>query len=221
MKKLFICALFNLIGIASFAQFQNIPLVTVYGESVVKVKPDFVVLEIKLTKDIFVENQNNSIFEIFSKEDTQINIFDFDGKQVSEAYIQVDSLRYYKELFMTIKDLTKLDKILLELYKAGFKNYVFVDFRTSKKTDLINQARKDAIAAATNKAKLLANETGQLIGKVNTIEEIGSQEYNWYNLHKINTPDNNMYRLGSDNYIIEPGYITVVAKVKVSFDLLK
>ena len=115
MKKVVIYTLFNLIGMASFAQYQNIPLVTVYGESVVKVKPDFVVLEIKLTKDIFIENQNNSIFEIFSKEDTQINIFDFDGKLVSETWIQVDSLRYFKELFMTIKDLTKLDKILLEL----------------------------------------------------------------------------------------------------------
>ena len=221
MKKVLIYALFNVIGMSSFAQLQNIPLVTVYGESTIKVKPDYVVLGIKITKDIAIENQNNSIFEIFSKEDTQVKLFDFDVKNVSETLIQVDNSKYFKEVFVTIKDLTKLDKYLLELYKAGFKEYMFIDFKISKKNEYLLQARKDAIAAATNKAKLLANELGQLIGKANTIEEIGSEEYNWYNIHKVNTPDNSMYRLGLDNNIIEPGYITIVAKVKVSFDLLK
>jgi len=29
------------------------------------------------------------------------------------------------------------------------------------------------------------------------------------------------YKLGSEAYVIEPGYITIISKVKVSFDLMK
>ena len=78
-----------------------------------------------------------------------------------------------------------------------------------------------AIAAAKRKASLMANELGQTIGKAHTIEEVESQSFNWYNIDNSKNLENITYKLGSDVYVIEPGYITIISKVKVSFDLMK
>ena len=78
-----------------------------------------------------------------------------------------------------------------------------------------------AIAAAKRKASLMANELGQTIGKAHTIEEVESQSFNWYNIDNAKNLENMTYKLGSEAYVIEPGYITIISKVKVSFDLMK
>lgn len=58
-------------------------------------------------------------------------------------------------------------------------------------------------------------------GKAHTIEELESQSFNWYNIDNAKNLENMTYKLGSEAYVIEPGYITIISKVKVSFDLMK
>ncbi|OFY82852.1 MAG: hypothetical protein A3F72_01840 [Bacteroidetes bacterium RIFCSPLOWO2_12_FULL_35_15] len=205
-----------------FAQLENIPLVTVFGEAAVKVKPDYVIIGIKVKKEIRLNSATNkTVFEIFNTEDTKVRLFGFDDKNVSESLIQVDSSVYVKEIFITINDLTNLDKYLLELYKLGFKNYIYLDYRVKNYDDYKNQARKEAISSAKAKATSLATELGQSIGKAHTIEEINSENYNWYNIHNNANLENITFKLGADGYVIDPGFLIITSKIKVSFDLLK
>jgi uncharacterized protein len=223
IRKIIILALFAFIGTPIWAQLENIPLITVYGESVIQVKPDYVLIGLKVKKKINVNNnaEARTIFEIFKKEDTKVSLFDFDEKNIYEGYIQYDSSNYIKEIFIKILDLNKLDKYLLEIYQLGFKDIIYVDYRITNLNEYKNKARIDAINSAKKKATLLANELGQMIGKAHNIEEIFMEEYNWYNIHNSKNKENLTFKLGADNYLIEPGYITITSKIKVSFDLQK
>ena len=218
MKKiLFILSLF-LISVFSFAQLQNIPLVVVEAVSVVKVKPDHVIIGVKLNKKIQI---SNSMLEIFRETDTNLKIFGLDDKAIYQSLIQADSSYYVKEIFLTITDMNILDKTLLELYKLGYKQYIYLDYRVQNFISYKNQARKEAIILAKTKAASLSAELNQTIGKAHKIEELNQESYNWYNIHDTDNLEDITYKIGSDFYLIEPGYITIISKVRVSFDLIK
>lgn len=222
MKNLITLFAFALLSNCVSAQLQNIPLITVFGESAVKVKPDYVIVGVKVKKDIRLpSNGNVPAFEIFKDEDTKIRLFGFDNKNISESVIEADSSAYVKEVFFTINDLNDLDKYLLELYKLGFKNYIYLDYRVKDYTGLKNQARKEAMTVAKKKATLLANELGQAIGKAHTIEELEHEDYNWYNIHDKDGLENITFTQGANGYMIEPGFIIITSKIQVSFDLQK
>ena len=199
-------------------QLQNIPLITVTGESVVKVIPDYVIIGLRIKKSL-PGTENKPSFEIFKEEDTKIRLFDFNEADISRSIIQMDSAAYYKEVFITISDIKKLDKYLLELYNLGYRDYVYLDYRVTNYKRYKSQARKEAVNTARKKAQELVAELGQTLGKAHTIEEMPTEDYNWYNLKDKAKSGMIMYKLGADNHLIEPGYITVTAKVKVSFDL--
>ena len=219
MKKTMCFFLFILGGI-SYAQVENIPLVTVTGESTVKVKPDYVVLGVEVKKDF-----KPGGFEIFKSEDTKIRLFELSDTAISESLIQIDSFKsdtscYIKEVFISINDVKKLDRFLYELHKAGFRNYVFIDYRVRNFEAYKNRARKKAIHAAKKEAGLLASEMGQSIGKAHIIKEMETEIYNWYDMddkEKIK----NATSIGTDFYLSAPGYIVITSKIRVSFDLQK
>lgn len=214
IKKLILLIGICLVNTA-FCQLQNIPLVIVTGESVVKVIPDYVILGIKIKKTLPAEPS----FEIFKEEDTKIRLFDFNEADISRSIIQVDSSIYYKEVFITISDIKKLDKYLLELFNLGYRDYVYLDYRITNYNRYKLQAKKEAMNAARKKAQALVSELGQTLGKAHTIEELPTEDYNWYNLKDKKNSGDITFKMGSDNYVIEPGYVCVTAKVKVSFDL--
>lgn len=222
MKKIILILYVIGLSLSLNAQVENIPLVTVEGEGLIKVKPDYVVLGFKIYKTIKEDANNNPIgFEIFKDEDTKIRLFDFDKKDITESAIQIENSKYVKEVYITIYDLNKLDKIMLELYKLGIKDFHYKDYRLSNFDKYKDQARIKAIDSAKEKATLLAKELGQTIGKAHTIEEVDFRDYNWYNINNKSGLEDLPYTLDSDNYLIEPGQITITSKVKVSFDLIK
>lgn len=222
MKNQFILFLCVVIQCSAFSQLENMPLVTVYGEARVKVKPDQVILGIKIRKKIVINStEGTTALELFKTEDTKIRLFGFDPKNMTETLIQPDSGSYIKEVFITITDLTTLDKYLLELNKLGFKDFIYLDYRLKDYNTYKTQAKKEAIASARKKATLLAAEVGQTIGKAHRIEELSTEDYNWYNLQNETNPEQITFKLGADGYIIEPGYLTLTSKIKVSFDLIK
>ena len=139
-----------------FGQLANIPLMTVYGESVIKVKPDYVILGLKIKKDRYTNNKEKfcSAFEVFCKNDSKIKLFDFDEKNLSESLIQIDSTFYYKEVFIKIMDLNKLDNYLLELHNLGYNDYIYFDYRITNLNDYKNQARIAAVNSAKKKAPM-------------------------------------------------------------------
>lgn len=196
---------------------QEPPHISVTGESVVKVQPNYVILGIRIKKQL--GGADKPAFEIFKEEDTKIRLFDFNEADLSKTFIQLDSAAYYKEVFVVISDLKKLDKYLLELYTMGYKDYVYIDYRTSFYNRYKTQAKDEAIANAKKKAQSMAAGLGQIVGKAYSIEELNSEDYNWYNLKDKKNASSLTFRMGSENYLIEPGYITITARVNVSFNL--
>jgi len=192
--------------------------VVVEAVSVVKVKPDHVIIGVKLNKKIQI---TNSMLEIFRETDTNLKIFGLDDKAIYQSLIQADSSYYVKEIFLTITDMNTLDKTLLQLYKLGYKQYIYLDYRVQNFISYKNQARKEAIILAKTKAASLSAELNQTIGKAHKIEELNQESYNWYNIHDTDNLEDITYKIGSDFYLIEPGYITIISKVRVSFDLIK
>jgi uncharacterized protein YggE len=220
--KFFLHCFFLLITHVTFAQLQNIPLVTVEGKATLKVKPDYVVLGFKVYREIRLNATGEPTgFEIFKSEDTKIKLFDFEDKDIAESCIRVENAVYVKEVFITINDLSRMDKILLDLYRLGYKKYHYFDYRVKDLTSIKYQAKVKAINSARVKAALLAKELGQAIGKAHLIEEVAYQTNNWYTLNKGEELENSTYKQDADDYLIEPGYIVITAKIKVSFDLLK
>jgi uncharacterized protein YggE len=222
MKRSVVIFIFFISRIVSFGQLENIPLVTVFGEASVKVKPDYAVIGIKIRKQLPSGSvESSTALEIFKSEDTKIRLFGFDAKNSSETVIQMDSTMYVKEVFITVNDLNLLDKYLLELNKLGFKDFIYLDYRVRELLTYKNQARREAINAAKKKATILAAEVGQTIGKVHRIEEEKSEDFNWFNIHNTKGLENIPAKLGADSYAIEPGFIVFTARIKVSFDLMK
>ncbi len=222
MKHVFFVILYFILPLVTAAQIENIPLITVYGEGRVKVKPDHVVIGIRIKKQIPSNSaEGTTALEIFKTDDTRIRLFGFDQKNMSETVVQEDDGSYIKEVFITINDLNTLDKYLLELYKLGFKDYIYMDYRIKEYITYKNQAKREAVSSARKKATLLAGEVGQAIGKAHRIEELTPEDYNWYDLHNDRGLERITFKLGADGYLIEPGFLVLTSKVKVSFDLLK
>ena len=204
------------------AQVENIALVTTTGEATVKVKPDHAVLGLRVKKKINTSLSNDNMgFEIFDDEDTRVRLFDFDDKNIVESIIQVDNTTYIKEIFITVRDLDKLDRHILELRKQGFKRFFYFDYRSSNLKKHKEEATQKAMLNAQKKAQQMAKALQQNIGKAHTIDELETTTYNWYELNDTENIEDITYLSGSENYLVEPGYIVVIAKVKVSFDLVK
>lgn len=204
------------------AQLENIPLITTIGESVIKVEPDHAVLGIRVERQINLKaGSNTTAFEIFRDIDTRINLFDFDQAQKTETLVQVDSNTYFKEVFFTIRDLDKVERYMIELYRLGFTSYVFLEYRVNNYAKTQLKAKQEAIQSAKEKAVKLASSLGQTIGKAHLIEEIPAESFNWYEIPQSTQIERLTYEEGSINYLIEPGYITINAQAKVSFDLIK
>lgn len=196
---------------------QEPPHISVTGEAVVKVIPDYAILGIRIKKQLN-GGDNKPAFEIFKEEDTKIRLFDFNEADMSKTFIQLDSAAYYKEVFVTITDLKKLDKYLLELYTLGYRDYVYIDYRTSFYDKYKTQAREEAVADAKKKARQLSTGLFLALGKAYAVEDLNTEDYNWYNLKDKKNAGRLTYKMGSDNYLIEPGYLTITAKVRVSFN---
>ena len=218
MKKLFVLLLALNACQLTFAQLENIPLITVEGEATLKVKPDYVVLALKVYRKIKPE-ESIRFLEIFKDEDTKIRIFAFDEKDIAVSFVQPEASYYIKEVFITINTIEKLDKVLLELNKLGYTQFHFFEYRIKNLPDYKTKVRLKAITNAKAKANAMAESIGQKIGKAHTIKEIESDDYNWYNKN-----DRIQYlteKLNTDDYLLFPGYISITSKVKISFDLIK
>jgi len=218
MKKLIILLLSLSFWQLIIAQLENIPLVTVTGEATIKAKPDYAILALKVYKTIKPE-ESIRYLEIFKDEDTKIRIFAFDENDIEVSFVQKEGSTYVKEVFITVNDMEKLDKVLLELNKLRFTQFHFFEYRLKNLPIYKNKARLQAIKFAKVKASAMAESLGQKIGKAHTIEEIDYENYNWYN-----TKNRIWYlseRLDADDYMIFPGYISITSKVKIGFDLVK
>ena len=225
--------------ICSFtAQGQNAsdrPLITVTGQAEVMAIPDEVVFNLNATtvdKNLLAAQQKTdevvrNVLELARK-------YQIPATQVQTGYISLQE-RYSdegatrqprvfigyavsKSVAILLRDVSKAESLLSEVFRTGITRINSVDFRTTQNRKLRDQARLLAIKAAHEKARALAAEIGQSIGKAYTINEVEPRSYAAYS---SNTVDG---FIAGGSFSEEPspialGQISITARVTVSFEL--
>ena len=209
------------------------PLVTVSGQAEVMVVPDEVAFNLRvvsLDKDLPTAQAKND--EIVKKLLALARSYQIPAAQVQTDYINLDE-RYTdeevtkkapvflgyavtKKVVIVLRDVSKAEQMLAEIFKSGVTHIESVDFRNTKIRKYKDQARALAIKAAQEKASALAKEIGQTIGKAFSIREEGETR---------GFPNNsNSSRSVGESYsetegTIALGQISITARVVVSFEL--
>lgn len=206
--------------------------ITVTGDAEIRVVPD----EVLITTGVQTQDKNlnaakdqndkivREVLAITKKygiepkhvQTSQINIEPkyryYENKKIFEGY-QVS-----KTVIVTLKDMSKFENLFSSMLEQGV-NYVYnIAFRTSELRKYRDKARIMAIRAAYEKAKALAGELGQTIGKPYVITENSSgSTFAQYrqNVQNVMASDG----AGSTEGVIAPGEITVTSSITVKFEL--
>jgi uncharacterized protein YggE len=246
MKNLFLLlAAVLMFSVHAFAQNANDrPVINVAGQAEVMVVPDEVVFRLEadnLNLDLNVAKMqtDEDVKKVFALTRTY---------KIAPQNVQTDYLRVSKRyteyvqgkprefrgyavsqtIVILLKDISRFDSFLSDLIKAGISDVSDVTFRASQMRKYMDEARARAILAAREKAIALAGAVGQKIGKANTITEVGMNVSSAYSSEDssqapsnyTNTSSSEIERNIADNLgTIAPGMISIIARVKVSFEL--
>ncbi len=94
---------------------------------------------------------------------------------VGEEFVpKVTGYRVTNAVEVTVRDIAKLGDMLDAVVGAGANQVTGIAFRIEKSEQLLDQARKLAMADAKRKAELLAGEAGVVLGPARQICEVGS-----------------------------------------------
>lgn len=219
----------------SFAQqpdHASLHLITVSGTGEVKLVPNEAVF------NIGVETRANTPEEARKQADTKVaNILGIlkskgvDPKDVQTTYMTLypgydpngkqNIISFYtaqKTMTVTIKNLDKLDEVMIAMTKAGVNHVDGLQYKNSEMKPSREQARKLALQAAKQKALSMAAELGAKIGRVHSINEYvneGPQPY----LRNANMASVESSQADGGGPSFSPGQLNVMATVEVSFVL--
>ncbi|HEY0097806.1 MAG TPA: SIMPL domain-containing protein [Pyrinomonadaceae bacterium] len=214
------------------------PLITVTGESEVRVVPDEVVF------DLTVQTLNRDLRLAKAQTDERLKkTLDLTRKyRIAPADVQTDYVklepRYRsndetrtlvgysvrKDLVFTLRDASQAEALLSEVIETGITRINSIVFRSSQLRKHRDQARALAIKAAQEKAAALAAEIGQKIGKAYSIEEEGAGGSTRFNISG-SAGSQNSFSTDTDRSSQESegtlalGQIKVSARVTVRFYL--
>ena len=220
------------------AQGQNPPdrpLITVTGQAEVMAVPDEVVFNLNAStvdKNLLMAQQKTdevvrNVLELARK-------YGIPATQVQTGYISLQA-RYSdeaatrqprvfigyaasKSIAIILRDVSKAETLLSEVFRTGITRINSVDFRTTQNRKLKDQARLLAVKAAHEKARAIAGEIGQSIGKAYSITEVEHRPYAGYSSNVVD----GLTSGGSFSEEPSPialGQISITARVLVSFEL--
>lgn len=210
------------------------PLITVNGQAEVLVVPDEVAFKLR------VVTQDKDLGAAQAKNDQTVkNLLALARKyQIPPTQVQTDHISLsqrhsdeevtkkpsvflgylvIKKVVIVLRDVSKAEDLLAEIFKSGVSEIEDVDFRTTQIRKYKDQARAMAIKAAQEKAIALTKEIGQTIGKAYSITEEGVNSG-----LPANARNSTMYVGGSysdEDSTIALGQISITARVTVSFEL--
>ena len=230
--------------LSAFTAEDEPRLITVTADAEVRVVPDEVIITLGVetwNKNLTAAKKEND--EIVKKIVAMASKYTREEKHVQTDYINIDPrsnglgeqqsfIGYFvrKSIVIILKDLSKFEEVLSNAIGAGANHVHGVQFRTTELQEYKEQARTLAIKAAEKKAKDLAEELGQSIGKPYAIREEQIDSWAWYNnwwssRSAIGRMSQNLMQdvresaePGTTN-AIELGQINVNARVTVSFEL--
>jgi uncharacterized protein YggE len=204
--------------------------ITVFGSTVIRVVPDvaslhFTVSRLEQDPRVAFEQahlaagsvrrflSSANLDEVGSSNINLIQAYKYvQGEQHSLGYRA--SIRYH----VLIRELSRLEEILVGVTSAGANEIQAVDFQTSRLKELRIQARQQAVAAAREKAEIYCQAAGVALGSVIHIEDINPDSLRQQAGHMMaeTTPDDDW-----PMQAIDPGSITVSGAVMVAFELAR
>lgn len=206
--------------------------ITVTGEAEIRVVPDEVVISTGVqTMDKNLTAAKNENDKIVREVLSLTKKYDIEQKHVQTSQISIEPKYLYpdnkkifegyqvsKTVVITLKDISKFENLFSSILEQGV-NYVYnIQFRTSELRKYRDKARIMAIKAAYEKAKALASELGQTIGKPYVITENSSGSS--FAQYRQNVQNAMLSEgTGSTEGVIAPGEITINASVTVKFEL--
>lgn len=188
MKK--IVLLFALVTATIQAQeLKQVPQISVSGEGKMKVTPDEVVITVA------VENIGKEAAEVKKKNDETVDkvlkLIKLRG--IPTADYQTQRVNLYKNydyntkkynyvanqtISIYLKDLSKYDKLMIDLVDSGINTIQGVEFKSSKIKEYESQARKKAMLDAKQKAEdYVSVLVGQKVGKALVISDNSYTNY--------------------------------------------
>lgn len=250
MKLLTFVSLLVLSVLNVAAQVQ--PSVSVVGEAEMSISPNQVVFTFEVVtgdKDLATAKKSNdarSARTLTAARSFQIEPKDIqtDSLTISPQYTGAKDPRgeriligyeVTKRLFVTFRELDKIDTFLGKVIEAGVNRVVAITIENSQTQKYRDQVRVMAVKNAQTKAQAYARQLGQTIGRAYVIREenadtpgystgvgsgsgSGRGDGDWGDANgKIETPTNPF----ASQVTFALGQITIEEKVYVTFDLIK
>ncbi|MDP2089521.1 MAG: SIMPL domain-containing protein [Flavobacteriaceae bacterium] len=227
MKTTFILFVF-LISFSSIAQMTDTkPMISVVGESTLKVIPDYVIIKVR------VEEIAKTAAEAKKRHDISVNTvikflrkMKIDSKDIATQYLNLNKVYDYstkeynftanQSIDIVLKDLTKYENLIQGLLESGINRIDGIQFASTEIEKHQSNARKLAIQNAQLKALEYVGELRQTIGKAIHISEINVATYPVYNTKMMM---NEAVTAFSGTETIAIGEIVIYGKVNVSFEL--
>jgi uncharacterized protein YggE len=199
-------------------------LVTVTGDATVAVAPDTAIIRIGVTsqgKDARAASEANAKQMTAVLNAIKANGIDARDIQTSRLSLQpqydaskpgaarLTGFQVTNQVTVRIRDIGKLPTILDHAIAAGANEMSGIEFVVSQQSQLLDQARGEAIADAHRKAVLYAQAAGAKVGRVVAITDEGASP----------PPRPVMQALRAGAVPVAPGEQTLRASVTVSYEL--
>jgi uncharacterized protein YggE len=177
---------------AQTVDVDKLPTIKVTGTAEIFVVPD------TATFSFTVSKKNNSVAAAKKENDETVakitdlaKRFNIPAADVKTDYIRVsevtkrvripnsnndyetvpDGYRVSRSMVIKLRDMSRFESFLTALIEAGVTDVSNVSFSSSELRKYKDQARREAIRAAREKAQAIVGEIGQLIGRAVSIEE--------------------------------------------------
>jgi len=175
--KIIVILIALLIGFYIKLNYLDRPtLITVVGEGRIKVEPKIVkftvtILNVSPTSTQALADNNRLVRDVTSV----LKNSGVEEKDISLSYVRVippqttlgqTSFQAVNSAQVTLKDISKFDNLVFQLYAAGAQSVSNIVFTTENSKDLEKQAVSLAINEAKQRAKEIAKSMGKRLGRM-------------------------------------------------------
>ncbi|MCL9770221.1 SIMPL domain-containing protein [Flavobacterium sp. HXWNR69] len=228
MKKIVMVLLFTT-ALMNAQDVKTVSQISVSGEGKIKVIPDEALITVA------VENSGKEATEVKKKNDEIVDkvlklikqngiaITDFQTQRINlYKNYDYDTKKYNyvanQTLSIHLKNLSKYDKLMMDLVESGINSIQGVEFKSSKIKELETQARKKAMQNAKQKADdYVSVLEGQKVGKALVISDNSNTNYPTPIFAEFKTMAISDTSLPKETLAI--GEIEIVSNVNVTFIL--
>jgi uncharacterized protein YggE len=216
------------------AQTEN--LITVTGRAEIKVEPDeaYLTVIIRESDPIPAEalsRMKDRMLNIKSMASNwgvsaeEMGIYSEYFRPIRKKDDKIEGYEISKRITIRLRDMSRLDDLLVSLYSAGINDIYDISFQVSDLAEYRNQARLMAVRAAVKKANDLTGELGLTAAAPHDLNiEDGLQRppYGRY-AREYSSPFNVSAEIRESGLVSDsmrtPGKVSVIATVTVSFEM--